>query len=129
MMNRHHTVGLSMLAGAAIGGAAIETLHAQAKPPVYQVTLQDVSNPEALNKEFVPVARAIIVKNGGKLMAGGAPIALDGTPPAKRAVINQWESVEQAKAWYNSQEYQKAREIGNKYAKFTIFLVEGVPAK
>ena len=26
---------------------------------------------------------------------------------------------------YNSPEYQKAREIGNKYAKFQIFAVEG----
>jgi len=38
-MNRYLTVGLSMLAGAALGGAAIQTLHAQAKAPVYQVTL------------------------------------------------------------------------------------------
>lgn len=29
-MNRYLTVGLSMLAGAALGGAAIQTLHAQA---------------------------------------------------------------------------------------------------
>jgi uncharacterized protein (DUF1330 family) len=116
-----------MLAGAALGGAAIQTLHAQAKPPVFQVTLQDVSNLEALNKEFVPVARDIARKNGAKLMGSSAPIALDGTPPAKRVIINQWESVEKAKAWYNSAEYQKARKIGNKYAKFTIFLVEGLP--
>lgn len=91
------------------------------------MTLQDVSDLESLNKEFVPVAREIIRKNGAKLLATSAPpIALDGTPPAKRVVINQWESVEKAKAWYSSPEYQKAREIGNKYAKFTIFLVEGV---
>jgi uncharacterized membrane protein YoaK (UPF0700 family) len=32
-MNRYLTVSLSMFAGAVIGGAAIETLHAQAKPP------------------------------------------------------------------------------------------------
>ena len=118
-----------MLAGALVGGGAISVLHAQAKPPVYQVTLQDVSNAEAFNTEFVPVARATIIKDGGKPVASGAPIALDGTAPAKRIVINQWESVEKAKAWYNSAEYQKARETGNKYAKFTIFLVEGVPAK
>ena len=32
-MNRSVTVGLAMLAGAALGAAAVEGLHAQAKPP------------------------------------------------------------------------------------------------
>ncbi len=125
-MNRYLTVSLSMLAGAALGGAAIEALHAQAKPPVYQVTLQEISNGDALLKEFVPVARAAIVKHGGKFIASGAPVALDGAVMKDRVVINQWESVEKAKEWYTSPDNQKAREIGNKYAKFTIFLVPGV---
>ena len=124
-MKRYLTVSLSMLAGAVIGGAAIETIHAQAKPPVYQVTLQEVSNGPALLKEFVPAARASIVKHGGKFIASGAPVALDGTLAKDRVVINQWESVEKAKEWFNSPEYQKARETGNKYAKFTIVLVPG----
>jgi uncharacterized protein (DUF1330 family) len=124
-MNRYVTVSLSMLAGAVIGGAAIETIHAQAKPPVYQVTLQEVSNNEALLKEFVPAARASIVKHGGKFIASGAPVALDGAIMKDRVVINQWESMEKAKEWFNLPEYQKAREVGNKYAKFTIVLVPG----
>jgi uncharacterized protein (DUF1330 family) len=127
-MNRYVTVGLSMLAGAALGAAGLEALHAQAKPPVYQITMQDVSNPEALVKEFVPIARETIKKHGGKVLGGSAPTMLDGSAPAKRVVVNQWPSMEVAKAWYSSAEYQKAREIGNKYAKFTIMLVEGVPA-
>jgi uncharacterized protein (DUF1330 family) len=126
-MNRSITIGLSMLAGAALGAAAISALHAQAKP-VYQITLQDVSNPEALNKEFVPAAREIIRKHGGKVLAGGAPVVLDGSAPAKRIVINEWPSMEVAKTWYASPEYQKVREIGNKYAKFTVVLIDGVPA-
>jgi uncharacterized protein (DUF1330 family) len=124
-MKRTITVGLSMLVGAVFGGAAIQALHAQAKLPVYQVTLQEVSNGPALLKEFVPAARASILKHGGKFIASGAPVALDGTLGKDRVVINQWESVEKAKEWYNSPEYQKAREVGNKYAKFTIILVPG----
>jgi len=54
---------------------------------------------------------------------------LDGNAPAQRVVINMWPSMEVAKAWYASPEYQKAREAGNKYAKFTVMLVEGVAAK
>jgi uncharacterized protein (DUF1330 family) len=116
------------LSGAAVGAFGIQMLHAQAQPPVYQITLQDVSNAEALTKEFVPLARETIKKHGGKVLGSGAPIMLDGAAPAKRVVVNQWPSIEVAKAWYSSAEYQKAREIGNKYAKFTVLLVEGVPA-
>ena len=36
-MKTYYTVGLSMLAGAALGAGAIQALHAQAKPPVYYV--------------------------------------------------------------------------------------------
>jgi len=124
-MNRYLTIGLSMLVGAAFGGAFVQALHAQAKSPVYQVTLQEVSNGPALLKEFVPAARASIKAHGGKPIATGAPIALDGKLDKDRVIINEWPSVEAAKAWYNSPDYQKAREIGNKYAKFTIVLVPG----
>jgi len=63
------------------------------------------------------------------VLAGSAPTMLDGNAPAQRVVINMWPSMEVAKAWYASPEYQKAREAGNKYAKFTVMLVEGVAAK
>ncbi len=119
---------IAALGGAMIGGLAIHGLQAQTKPPVFQITLQDVSNPAALTKEFVPIARATIAKAGGKVLAGSAPTMLDGKAPAQRVVVNMWPSMEVAKAWYSSAEYQKAREIGNKYAKFTVMLIEGVPA-
>jgi uncharacterized protein (DUF1330 family) len=120
---------IAALGGAMVGGFAIHGQQAQTKPPVFQVTLQDVSDPAALLKEFVPAARATIAKAGGKVLAGSAPTMLDGKPPAKRVVINMWPSMEVAKAWYASPEYQKAREAGNKYAKFRVMLVEGVAAK
>jgi heme-degrading monooxygenase HmoA len=41
--------------------------------------------------------------------------------------IQQWESMEKIQAWRNSADYKKAREIGNKYAKFRAFTVEGLP--
>jgi hypothetical protein len=41
-MKTRYTVVLSMIAGAALGGAAIQGLHAQAKPKAYQVTELEV---------------------------------------------------------------------------------------
>jgi uncharacterized protein (DUF1330 family) len=61
------------------------------------------------------------------LLAAGMKIeGFEGQPP-KRVAIQQWASMEQAKAWYNSAEYKEARKIGEKYAKFRVFSVEGLP--
>ena len=48
-------------------------------------------------------------------------------PPTKRVAIQQWESLEKLQAWRNSAEFKKAREVGDKYAKFRTFVVEGLP--
>jgi len=58
LMKTYCTVALSMLAGAALGGAAIQALHAQGKPPVYYVAKIDVTNPDAYSS---PAAAAFHV--------------------------------------------------------------------
>jgi hypothetical protein len=46
-MKTNCKVAVALVAGAAIGGAAIQGLHAQAKPPIYVVQDITVSNLEA----------------------------------------------------------------------------------
>ena len=121
-----------MLAGVAVGAVAIQGLHAQGKPPVYLVTEIDVTNPESYGKEFAPKAQASIKAAGGRQIAiGGAAGAgakgmtsMEGTAP-KRAVIQQWDSMEALMAWYNGAEYKAALEIGQKYATFRRYAIEG----
>jgi uncharacterized protein (DUF1330 family) len=126
-MNTRYTVALSMLAGAALGAAAVQGLHAQAKPPVYTVTEIDVTNVDAYVKEYVPVVQLLIKKGGGKLLAASLKVtALEGSAP-KRVAINLWDSLESAQALYNSAEYKAAQKIGDKYAKFRRYAVEGLP--
>jgi uncharacterized protein (DUF1330 family) len=121
------TVALSMLAGIAIGAVAVQGLHAQAKPPVYSVSEIQITNVDAYLKEYAPLAQASIKAAGGKLLAGGPATSLEGAPPATRITIQAWDSLEKAQAWRNSADYKKAREIGDKYAKFRAFAVQGVP--
>jgi uncharacterized protein (DUF1330 family) len=128
-----HTVALSMLAGVAVGAVAIQGLHAQTKPPVYLVTEIDVTNPEAYGKEFAPKAQASIKAAGGRQIAiGGAGGAgakavttISGAAAPKRAVLQQWDSMEALMAWYNGAEYQAALKIGEKYATFRRYAIEG----
>ena len=39
-------------AGIAVGALAVQGLHAQAKPPVYNIVEIDVTNPEAYAKDY-----------------------------------------------------------------------------
>jgi uncharacterized membrane protein YoaK (UPF0700 family) len=38
-MKARFNIALSMIVGAILGGAAIQALHAQAKPPVYMIAI------------------------------------------------------------------------------------------
>jgi uncharacterized protein (DUF1330 family) len=127
-MKTSYVVALSVAAGMVLGAGAIEGLRAQTKPPAYQISLEEVSNPEAIEREYHPLASAASRKYGSRHIANGVAVSIDGAQPKNLLVIiNQWDSIEQIRAWFNSPEYQKAREVGNKYAKFQIIAVEGLP--
>jgi uncharacterized protein (DUF1330 family) len=128
-MKTRYTVMIAVLAGIGIGAVAVEGLHAQAKPPVYYVAEIDMTNPDAYMKEYAPKAQASIRKAGGRLLAAGAATTIEGAPPKQRVAVQVWDSMEKIKAWRNSADYKEARKIGDKYAKFRAYTVEGVPQK
>ena len=118
---------LAFLAGVAVSTAAIHELHAAAPQPVYVVTEIDVSDLAAYQKEYVPLAQASIRAAGGRLVAAGQNgVALEGSPPATRVAINQFDSIEAVQAWRSSAQYKDARKIGDKYGKFRSFAIQGV---
>jgi heme-degrading monooxygenase HmoA len=43
--------------------------------------------------------------------------------------VQVWDGMEKIQAWRNSKEYKEARKIGDKYAKFRVYTVEGLPQK
>jgi uncharacterized protein (DUF1330 family) len=132
-MKTQFTVALTLLAGVAIGAVAVQGLHAQAKPPIYLVTEINVKNAEAYGREYAPKAQASIKKAGGRQIAiggaGGAGanqvIPVEGDAP-KRAVIQVWDSTEKMKAWRDGADYKEARKIGDQYATFRSYVIEGI---
>jgi hypothetical protein len=54
-MNTRYSVPLAILAGIAIGAAAVQTLHAQVKPKAYLVTESEILDQAAL-AEYSPKA-------------------------------------------------------------------------
>ena len=125
-MKMHSVVLVSVVAGAMAGAAAMQALHAQAKPPAYVVGEIDVKNPELFAKEYVPNASKAIRDGGGKyLVGGGKSVSFYGEPP-KRIAIMAFDNLEKAEAAFNSAAYKEAKEAGDKYATFRIYVVEGV---
>jgi len=126
IMKTRYTVALAMFAGFGLGAVAVQGLHAQAKPPVYQVVEINASDLETYVKDYVPKARAAITAAGGKfLAAGGKTTTIEGAPPTNRVVIQQWESVEKIKAYRDSAAFKDLLPLRNKLATFRSYAVEG----
>jgi uncharacterized protein (DUF1330 family) len=126
-MKRLLTPALTLFAGIAIGAVAVHSLHAQAKPPGYYIAEIAVKDQDAYMKEFIPGATKSLQDQGGKfVIRGGKTIAAQGAAPAARVVVLQFESLDKAQAWWNSPAQKAAQAIGDKYATFRSYLVEGL---
>lgn len=125
-MKAGYTVTVSMLAGAAAAGAVFQALHAQARPPVYMIAINEISNQGGYSREYVPPAQKSVKDHGGEYVAAGAGTQIAGNLPSGPVVVIRWESMEALQAWHNSPDFQAALRVGEKYAKFNIVAVNGV---
>ena len=127
MINRHITIGVAMIASAALGAAVVQTLHAQAKPPAYDVAEITIKDQDGYNKEYLPLVSKAIADAGGKfIVRGGKTISYEGPAPAPRVVVVQFENLDKLQALFNSPTYKDAIAVGDKYATQRIFGVEGI---
>lgn len=92
----------------------------------YVVTLVDVNDPVQY-QEYAKRAGPALAKHGGRFLTrGGAKTALEGVIPQGRVVIAEFASVDAAKAFYHSVDYQEARSHRLGVADFNMLVVEGV---
>ena len=92
----------------------------------YVIVDIEVTDPEGY-KEYVNMAPEAVKLYGGKYIArGGHNETLEGDWQAKRLVILEFPSVEQAKDWLNSSEYASARKLRHQYARTNMVVVEGL---
>jgi uncharacterized protein (DUF1330 family) len=126
LMKARLDIALSMVVGAILGGAAIQALHAQAKPPVYMIAINELTDPDHYAKEYVPPAQQSVKDHGGEYIAAGPGTPVAGNLPQGPVVILRWDSMEALEGWRNSSEFQAVLKVGEKYAKFNIVAVNGL---
>ena len=85
-----------------------------------------ITDPDAFAEYGRQVPGTIDAYGGTYLVRGGAPEAVEGDYNPVRIVVLQFESVEQAKKWYNSPEYTPLREIRMNASTGDLFFVEGI---
>jgi len=118
------TVALSMLAGAVLGAAAVQGLHAQAQLPAYQVIEVEVTNPD-LYKEYQAKAMPLQIKYSARFIARGGRVESFAGEGPKRAVIAVYDSMEKLQALRDAPEYRAIESLRDQSSKYRSYLVEG----
>ena len=98
-----YKIPLAILAGAALGAVAMQGLHAQAKLKAYSVGEIETLDATA-QAAYLPAARKAIEAAHGRALrtAGGRVVQIDGGPAPKSAAIVEWDSLDDAVAFYKS---------------------------
>jgi uncharacterized protein (DUF1330 family) len=92
----------------------------------YVVVETVVTDPEQY-EQYKAASPAAIAAGGGRFLVRGGEIAVlegDWCPP--RLVVLEFEDLEAAKRWYQSEAYQEARKLREGAATFRAIAVQGV---
>jgi uncharacterized protein (DUF1330 family) len=83
---------------------------------------------QVLYEEYKKLTPASLVPFEGQFLArGGTTQALEGEWSPERIVILEFPSVENARAWWASDEYAPAKSIRQRASYTKMLLVQGVP--
>lgn len=93
--------------------------------PAFVVVEVEVADPVRYEDYKRMVPPSLVPFEGRFLVRGGKVETLEGDWSPKRLVIVEFPSVEKAKAWWNSAEYEEAKALRQATAKTRMIVVEG----
>lgn len=93
----------------------------------YLVVDTELSNPEGY-EQYKTRAKPLVERFGGQYLARGGELTVfeDDLWRPTRMVLIRFENSAQARAFYNSPEYQEVLGIGRAHARRTLTLIEGL---
>ena len=96
--------------------------------PAYIIADITITNPEGY-APYREAAQKSIAAHGGRYIArGGAVEVLEGGWQPSRVVIIEFPSMDAARKWYLSSEYQQALEVRHAHSTGHVILTEGLPS-
>jgi uncharacterized protein (DUF1330 family) len=104
MMKTKYTIAWSLFAGVAIGAVAVQGLHAQAKLKAYSVVEVEPVAGGTLPSTYLDTVRKAMVSAHGRALrtVNGKVFHVEGSPAPTKVGIVEWDSVDDAKAFYSS---------------------------
>lgn len=85
----------------------------------------DVFDPAGYEEYKKRGAPTILAYGGKPLARGGKTEVLEGNWQPKRMVLLEFKSIEEAKRWWDSPEYNEAKKLRHASARTNIVLLEG----
>ena len=93
--------------------------------PAYLIARVQVTEWERY-RQYTQATPAAIEKFGGRfIVRGGETITLEGAPEIGRLVVIEFPSLDQAKAFYHSEEYSRTRKLREGAATGQFLVVDG----
>jgi uncharacterized protein (DUF1330 family) len=123
---------LVLTAGIIAGGSIVQGLHAQMKPPAYQIAMIDIKD-EAGYKAAVGDVRKHVEGAGGKFIvtagAGGYTSGQITSPTGdkvpSRIVISEWSNIDSVDKWWKEAGDKDIKALGQ-HATLHLYTVEGL---
>ena len=93
----------------------------------YVLAEVEITNPEGY-KEYTQLVPGTITQYGGKFLHRGGDVhVFEGAWPKLRRVLIEFPSMDAAKAWYDSPEYEKPKAMRIACSKGRLLLLDGAP--
>jgi uncharacterized protein (DUF1330 family) len=130
-MKSNHKVLIGVVAGVLAGAAGGSLIHGQQvkTPPTYIISeVSEITELSSLKEKYLTKVNETLAPFNGHyhfIVRGGKTESLDGDAPPKGIVVIEFDSSEQAHAWYNSPAYAAIRPVRLAATKGRMFIVEG----
>ena len=93
--------------------------------PAYIIVFMEVTDWERY-ADYTQATPSVVAQFGGRFLVRGGEIAtLEGAEEKRRVVVLEFPSLDLARAFYQSAEYQRAKRLRSGAAVGTFLLVEG----